>query len=333
MSSKFARRAARARIPEIDTQIGALQLVLQTLIAERSSCQALQDAYKYPVLSLPHEITSEIFITFLPARPPPVGMLSPSFLCQICRTWQGIALSTPSLWRTICLNLDDGDRHPQHLRVLQAWLECSKNVPLSVALERQTDMAIVLPLEELRLIHGDMPRLRHLTYGPHELKVDMLVGASVVAFDRAPNLTNVVLSLCFDPFAVVLPWSQLTTLEGCLFDIEIVEVLRHSRNLERCSLSLPLSNRLTEPITVPPLLHLTTLSISIYEGGFCKPAFLFGALTLPALQLLQLDERVLRGDLERGMLALVSFSEGFYRTLFQDSVPKIEVHDYLELLR
>ncbi|KAJ7479777.1 hypothetical protein FB451DRAFT_1556610 [Mycena latifolia] len=367
MTTKSAR-ATRMRITELDVQIGALQLVLQALINERSSCQALLDDYKYPVLSLPHEITSEIFTKFLPPRPYPVGPLSPSFLCRICKTWRDIALSTPSLWSAIHLNLDEGDRHPQQLRVLQTWLERSKNCLLSVALEREeeheldttafvkaivlhsvrwADMTIVLPLEELRLIQEDMPRLQQLTYGPHDLVANFLVAEPVVTFDRAPNLTNVVLSTCFNPFVIVLPWSQLTALEGCLFDNEIVHVLRQTTSLERCSLLLHVSIRLTEPTTVPPLLHLTRLSISLHGVGIYTSVRLFDALTLPVLQLLQLDEHVLRGDLEPSMPALVSFmsrtrrlgelrithsskSEGFYRALFQDSVPKIGVQEWGE---
>ncbi|KAJ7633162.1 hypothetical protein FB45DRAFT_745848, partial [Roridomyces roridus] len=64
--------------------------------------------YKYPVLTLPTEITSEIFIQFLPpypARPAIVGKRSPSFLLRICRTWRNVALSTPALWCAVRLHI------------------------------------------------------------------------------------------------------------------------------------------------------------------------------------------------------------------------------------
>ncbi|KAJ6602659.1 hypothetical protein DFH09DRAFT_1019790, partial [Mycena vulgaris] len=129
--------AARARIQEIDMQISALHLSLKALADQRRSCEALISAYKYPVLTLPTEITSEIFLNFLPAppeRPFADGPLSPSFLCQICRTWRDIALATPALWSAIHLDLDHSPSHPQQLWVLNAWLERSKQCPLSVAL-------------------------------------------------------------------------------------------------------------------------------------------------------------------------------------------------------
>ncbi|KAJ6630351.1 hypothetical protein B0H10DRAFT_1649973, partial [Mycena sp. CBHHK59/15] len=55
----------------------------------------------YPILTLPLEITSEIFSHCLP---PNILMVEPStsaaplLLTEICRTWRTIALSTPGLW-------------------------------------------------------------------------------------------------------------------------------------------------------------------------------------------------------------------------------------------
>ncbi|KAJ7641164.1 hypothetical protein FB45DRAFT_712335, partial [Roridomyces roridus] len=57
-----------------------------------------------PVLTLPNEITSEIFVHFLPPYPvcpPMTGLDSPTSLTHICRQWREIALATPKLWRAI----------------------------------------------------------------------------------------------------------------------------------------------------------------------------------------------------------------------------------------
>ncbi|KAJ6479467.1 hypothetical protein C8R47DRAFT_1019155, partial [Mycena vitilis] len=62
-----------------------------------------------PVLTLPTETISEIFIQFFPSypsRPPLTGNLSPRLLTQICRSWRQIALTTPSIWRAIPGNSD-----------------------------------------------------------------------------------------------------------------------------------------------------------------------------------------------------------------------------------
>ncbi|KAJ6556844.1 hypothetical protein DFH09DRAFT_890059, partial [Mycena vulgaris] len=54
----------------------------------------------YPVLSLPPEITSKIFVMSLPpdrwTEPSPHP--APLLLAQICREWRSISLDTPELW-------------------------------------------------------------------------------------------------------------------------------------------------------------------------------------------------------------------------------------------
>ncbi|KAJ6570464.1 hypothetical protein DFH09DRAFT_831302, partial [Mycena vulgaris] len=60
----------------------------------------------YPVLTLPYEITSEVFIKSLPPSPiftkdfknGPNSFEAPLLLSQICREWRSIAISTPHLW-------------------------------------------------------------------------------------------------------------------------------------------------------------------------------------------------------------------------------------------
>jgi hypothetical protein len=69
-------------------------------------------------------------------------------------------------------------------------------------------MMFVLPHEELQLIRGNMPRLRQVVVGPndHDELLDVIPAvAPVVLFDGAPNLSTVVHSMFFDPFAILLP--------------------------------------------------------------------------------------------------------------------------------
>ncbi|KAJ7167781.1 hypothetical protein C8R46DRAFT_870883, partial [Mycena filopes] len=65
-----------------------------------------------PALTLPVEITSEIFLCCLPRTSeyflPPTfesPVRAPMLLLQICRTWRAIALSSPRLWGFLHLNL------------------------------------------------------------------------------------------------------------------------------------------------------------------------------------------------------------------------------------
>ncbi|KAJ7649873.1 hypothetical protein FB45DRAFT_1075650, partial [Roridomyces roridus] len=100
----------------------------------------MSSANKYPILTLPAEITSEILIHFLPKDRefiPPVGCQSPSFLLRICRQWRDAALATPPLWSSIDLQLDGTTRESvikQQLKLLETWLQRSGSFPLSIRL-------------------------------------------------------------------------------------------------------------------------------------------------------------------------------------------------------
>ncbi|KAJ7062826.1 hypothetical protein C8F01DRAFT_986027, partial [Mycena amicta] len=91
----------RACLAAIEAKISDIEAVLSGLQAERAQVQAVLDAFKFPVLSLPNEIISETFIQTLPPYPdaPPLfGLESPRKLLAICSKWNDIALSTPALW-------------------------------------------------------------------------------------------------------------------------------------------------------------------------------------------------------------------------------------------
>jgi hypothetical protein len=152
------------------------------------------ESHKYPILSLPPEILTEVFINFLPSYPdyPPLhGIFSPLLLCQICRQWRAVALSTPLLWRAIQVELTRGTSDKQlaaQLELLKTWLQRSGNCPLSLSLtharnithrlvpqflravmahcQRWEHLDVLMPFEHMHLLHGDMPLLRTLTFGP-----------------------------------------------------------------------------------------------------------------------------------------------------------------------
>ncbi|KAJ7704514.1 hypothetical protein B0H17DRAFT_1126834 [Mycena rosella] len=90
------RAADRARVERIEAQIQELQHALGALQQEKDLLQDRLGAYTYPVLTLPNEMVSEIFLHFLPTCPPIISLHSPSLLGRICRKWRDIALSTPA---------------------------------------------------------------------------------------------------------------------------------------------------------------------------------------------------------------------------------------------
>ncbi|KAJ6456438.1 hypothetical protein C8R45DRAFT_1110954 [Mycena sanguinolenta] len=92
------------------------------------------DGYTYPVLTLPNDITSEIFICFLPiypAAPPLIGLASPTTLTHVCRHWRAVALATPALWRAIQFH-PGRTRHPRIRRISDEWIRRAGSCPLSI---------------------------------------------------------------------------------------------------------------------------------------------------------------------------------------------------------
>ncbi|KAJ7149547.1 hypothetical protein C8R46DRAFT_521590 [Mycena filopes] len=264
----------------------------------------------YPVLTLPPEIVSEIFLNFLhPGIPPLFGLLSPLLLCRICHHWRGIALSTPTLWNTIRLDITkpwDDEKAAAQLELVHAWLSRSRDCPLSITLTDNSDspsgaqflqaailhcarwehVDLVVPFDDLNLIQGEMPLLRDLTIGPNDLPNDDAAGVSI--FDRAPRLTNVVLTNDFVPFVIRLPWAQVTHLTGlCLLENECTEILRHAVQLVQGAFSIFTSAEpyrpLLHPITLPRLRELDLDAGDIGGGQLWK---ILDNFTLPGLRTL-----------------------------------------------
>ncbi|KAJ7479779.1 hypothetical protein FB451DRAFT_1556612 [Mycena latifolia] len=293
---------------------------------EEAECK---EEVSFPFLRLPNEITAEIFTQFLPPypkRPPLVGPLSPSFLCQICRHWRDVAVSTPSLWSALSLYLeyDYVERYEQQLYLLETWLERSGNCPLSIALEITADesigrfieatvrhsarwqhMTLLLPNSDLHLIKGDMPRLRSLTFGPNQESYDSEpIPEPTVLFDQAPNLVTIELDRFFNPFCIILPWSQITSLSGSSFGYEMAEILRHAVNVEQCTFELYDTELYGPIVEIPPLVRLRSLRLLPRDATFSRIPMnhLLAALTLPELRKIKIYKSFL-GDDPVGTLA------------------------------
>ncbi|KAJ7479746.1 hypothetical protein FB451DRAFT_1171846 [Mycena latifolia] len=290
-----------AKEEDLAFKISSLQLM------DRSEFQVKCDTPPYPVLSLPPEIVSEIFEHFLPSYPdfaPACGILSPLVLCRICRQWRQIALSTPTLWRSILVNDTESE---DQLDLLKMWLARSGDCPLAISITggtaaslssqylqsavvhcKQWDrVEIVVPLAELHLIQGEMPLLRDLTFGPTELARTFPL---ISLFDHAPQLKRVHLTECFMPSAVRLPWAQLTHLEAdCLYEYECMDILSQATNLVHCTITISCSEIIDGPtaLPLPHLRHLALLGSDADTDFFVMD--ILDKLTLPALRTLHIS--------------------------------------------
>ncbi|KAJ7804753.1 hypothetical protein B0H14DRAFT_3773574 [Mycena olivaceomarginata] len=135
----------RARLAEIQSEIQRHKLCIEALELEERELDSNLKLIIYPVLTLPSEIVSQIFLQCLPAhnRIRPSPRKAPLVLAQICRYWRQIALSTGRLWRSIDLVfkpaagpglLARSTRDDGVLVLLGTWLSRAKGFPVSLTL-------------------------------------------------------------------------------------------------------------------------------------------------------------------------------------------------------
>ncbi|KAJ7142008.1 hypothetical protein C8R43DRAFT_1016121 [Mycena crocata] len=299
--------ADRARLGQIDELIRELE-------RERASIRARISEYKYPILTLPNEITSEIFIHFLPPYPlcpPTIGRRSPTLLTHICRKWRKIAHATPALWRAISLTFGnpDIDQGEKKAALLKLWLTRSGACPVSIQMEHSdTDsvhelMDVVvtsrarweylalnwIPADTLPLLVGPTPLLRQL---------EMALAAppySPLLFDTAPLLQTVNLG-CFAIPNSNLPWVQLTSLTLQRVSVsECTPILQQTPDLVKCVLAIHLEEGTNHLVDVT-LSRLESLAL-IRPVPQDNPATQYiSSIVAPALRELQVAEECLHED-------------------------------------
>ncbi|KAJ7623965.1 hypothetical protein DFH06DRAFT_1340291 [Mycena polygramma] len=183
--------ADRIRVADLQARVVQLERVLSQLRTEQLQAQERLDSYKYPILTLPVEITSEIFMHLLPPYPDfpkLIGPFSPTSLTQICRSWRAIALGIPKLWSIIAFDDDSEEWEPS---IFETWLRRSRSRPLSIRLEslawtHDKLVEAMMPHrarwdylkiefdedENLRILDAPMPLLRHLELTMEEADQD-----------------------------------------------------------------------------------------------------------------------------------------------------------------
>ncbi|KAJ7659132.1 hypothetical protein DFH06DRAFT_1472567 [Mycena polygramma] len=311
----FPLAYSRSRISEIDCEIAKLK-------AERAILGDHLSNYIYPVMTLPNEIISEIFLQSLDPSDPPfhpsnsllAGPASPLYLGHICQRWRDIAVSTPSLWTTISLStiriLDN------RLRLLDIWLTRSHQCPLSVTIidnGGRPDMARRfvdafaphhrrLQLLRLKVGHDELPKwrselplLRVLHISPvHGFQYPSPPDHVSPLFLSAPNLNTVAIHRGHRAM-LPLPWEQLTSVSilthGCLDNA--IHILRRAPNLTDFTAELGQLSSLgmvsdIELPPIPPLMHLRSLVLlhapaALPTTNATVQKRILGILTLPAL--------------------------------------------------
>ncbi|KAJ7177093.1 hypothetical protein C8R46DRAFT_48401 [Mycena filopes] len=308
----------RRRITEVDAEILALKNALSKAELEGKALKQHLSNYKYPVLTLPNEVVSEIFLqTVAGFRAPLCGRASPLYLGHICQRWRDIALSTPSLWSSMYISIT----HPQpkglqgYIHLLEMWLARSRDCPLSIRFSanynrgamslalatisaqraRWETIALTMSWHTLPNIQADLPLLQSLEIRlvePYASAPSAGMAGSARAF-FGPKLTSVKL---YGPkvYTVGLPWPQLTSITIHAPLTDVVQILRTASSLREFSVAVTEIHLVHadywDPLpSIPPLLHLQSLELTYGIRG--RPSALFAfltRLTLPALKQLKL---------------------------------------------
>ncbi|KAJ7446326.1 hypothetical protein FB451DRAFT_1567863 [Mycena latifolia] len=210
-------------------------------------------------LSLPYELTSQIFIHTLPlhARIRPGQKRAPLQLAQVCSLWRAVALATPQLWSSIYLEFPTGgpfdgiptllgipDTEPvcdHTCELLELWLLRAASYPVSISLIC-ADSGINLPEPlmailadhashwgriELKITTQDFTDFNHIS-GPFPLLRSLAIRLtdhcsefpSVTAFHCSPNLKSFHLS---DVFCEAMPPPDLESIPVALVALEIID--------------------------------------------------------------------------------------------------------------
>ncbi|KAJ7223920.1 hypothetical protein C8J57DRAFT_1731383 [Mycena rebaudengoi] len=258
----------RKRLAHIDASISLKKAHLKDLETNRAEIQYHLDRVVYPVLTLPAEITSAIFVecldfseenTILDAHP----NRAPLVLMHVCRMWRSIAISTRRLWAALRLTVNP-ENLMHHGAFIDAWFgRAGELLPLSLALHGEMEenlgpgslrailrrhapqlqcVGLEIAAQDIEALEyiGPFPLLQKLIIGLPFDDGEDLNGTAIFSSDMAPLLHEIVLTdnalpTMFDFRA----WEQLTKLScGSMFGDEGRLLLAGAPHLVECSMSV-----------------------------------------------------------------------------------------------
>ncbi|KAJ7157200.1 hypothetical protein C8R46DRAFT_1355576 [Mycena filopes] len=305
-----ANLVLRAQLAELDASIAELNSRLRVLEEARWPIKTQLDCIVYPILSLPPEITSEIFLRCVPPSPvederlelSSLPRLAPLLLLQVCKTWREIALSTHRLWN--CLNLTDfrvnrASSLNMIPKIVADWFGRAGSSPLILsvdlcAAQLRVDFRVLssilrplaprlkeLCLDFLRADElpdiGPFPILQTLTLSYHSTEYP---DSPLKLFSAAPRLHRLSFSRRTRPSMFILPPAiSEVTCHGFLIAEDLLQLLRDAPFLKKLACSIFKISSRTEPFTHD---HFETLHCNFHP--------VLELLRLPMLQNLYLSE-------------------------------------------
>ncbi|KAJ7087035.1 hypothetical protein C8R43DRAFT_1244882 [Mycena crocata] len=275
----------RTRLKEIDEEMDALESKLRLLTVERRSVMEHLDSIIYPILTLPPEITSQIFSHCVDkphiGRPPgdrPYPERGPLVLASVCRSWRDICIALRALWSSLAVYPDRHSSIDNLLRLLKLWLTRSGTHQLDLHIGafsshmfgifdvisqyslqwRSLDITLDTPYDFP--IQSRVPQLTKLVvYIMGNGDFSPMTGS---AFRDAPRLREVQLSRA-SLKRISLPWNQLTHLDfsdetvfSCMLESFLIATYHSSPRLHTLSFRYDRDGMLFDYLTLPVLKHI-----------------------------------------------------------------------------
>ncbi|KAJ6516713.1 hypothetical protein C8R47DRAFT_1268230 [Mycena vitilis] len=251
----------------------------------------------YPVIPLPTEIISRIFLACLPnhGRMRPARNAPPLVLVQVCRHWRNIVLSSSELWASVDLSFPL-NRRGWPLPLLETWFSRANRRPLSVTIRSYQDV----PRPLLSLLSSIAGRLHTL-----ELKLSQKDFQSLkrdnIAFPHLKRLAVFSNEACTPDLFPLSAFGNAPTLEDLKFQSEppgSLWDLYPSLLYLRAAVNDQFPTFLCDqhlPFPLPQLQSLILLGTDI------------DSLTVPGLRRLELDVRLDPYDITPVFPSLLAF--------------------------
>ena len=298
---------------QLDGKIDRIQAVLDEVRIKRQVFSEACHHYSRqhlpllsPIRRLPHEILSEIYLLSIDWKDKNYGFRRSVMLpASVCRHWRGVALSTPRLWSSISLNLQE-DSVEADVNLTRTWLIRSGNLPLSIRIHyiqpkdrnslnthpaidaltqhsgrwQYAEFEIPTSMwKQIKPAKNHLARLRGIVIAvPFQYS---LFGLPTNIFEVAPQLASLEIG-CAMSLGLKVPWTQLTRIVAPMQSSldQCYKVLQNAVNLVECDLRISNSWLGTSHVIIRHT-HLRILKIAVVH---VDPGPLFDRLSLPALR-------------------------------------------------
>ncbi|KAJ6544545.1 hypothetical protein DFH09DRAFT_1321751 [Mycena vulgaris] len=132
-------------VAALHTRIEEISLAIRDLEQAKRDAQSDLNNILDPMARLPLEISSDIFMRCLPDKPIPNVDDAPLVFLKICRSWNKIAISTPSLWTVIHIEAP----FPYGVYdLLKLWFGRASSRPLAISLHGSLDSGVRAAVDE-----------------------------------------------------------------------------------------------------------------------------------------------------------------------------------------